>query len=37
MSKKLGVNEEHEKGKDHVQKDQIRDKRIEIDKKAARQ
>ena len=37
MSTKLGVNDEHKKGQDNIGKDNFKkDKRLEIDKKAAR-
>ena len=37
MSTKLGVNDDHKKGKDEIDNDGIKkDKRFEIDKKAAR-
>lgn len=37
MATKLGVNDEHKKGQEDIQNDGIRkDKRLDIDKKAAR-
>ena len=37
MATKLGVNDEHKKGQDDIHKDGIKkDKRLDIDKKAAR-
>ena len=37
MSKELGVNDDHKKGKEDIEKDGFKkDKRFDIDKKAAR-